>query len=472
MEEQPEVELLIHIGAPSRAVDDERYRTLATSYLQFGPTPRLSLDDSFPAVDTQRHQLHGELELCSQAHDAPGSSQAHGFLGSLQSPLASFGSVIDNANSPALQAVHHRTWSPGISGPEITQVSQSTWQSAPSTVDDSHPFGHTTLNAFTSPTRVLEHYLQGFNSPSPSRTRSSGASVVVVNNTPPRLLLEAPTIARGGATKPPSTPVIPSTVPATVSFEAPRPVFPKLRGGTDRRHQSSLGLSSQGSMDTDKVIEETTAGFSIEATQTGRADSEPAPSKRPWLPTLSRSAQGLARTASDLGPGTVSQKLLPSSSFLAVHGMKYESLELRAPEPDVSVLSIEPNDFVTPSLRKLARDLDLQNHRFHPKNQTRELRPTERGYWFLECSDWSDQLKRNAWAYLANYIGTGLAGWGICCRRDEGFQYLRLYCWGQVVHHLYLLLYLATERKVLYTGASWVDGGGTSIVIMDRRKIR
>lgn len=96
-------------------------------------------------------------------------------------------------------------------------------------------------------------------------------------------------------------------------------------------------------------------------------------------------------------------------------------------------------------------------------------------------------------------MGSGRAGWGVWCLRmvsepededggggcgsgkggggdgdgdggENGSEVnglgLRIYCWGEVVGHIYLLLYLVSERKIKGTDAKWVDGGGEVVVVM------
>jgi hypothetical protein len=123
---------------------------------------------------------------------------------------------------------------------------------------------------------------------------------------------------------------------------------------------------------------------------------------------------------------------------------------------------------ITDVLARLARELNLEK-RFRPESQTRDLRPFERGYWLVDCGSWDAELKRAAWGFLTDYLGKGAAGWGTLCRRDRDFSYLRLYCWGCVVGHMYLVLYLASKRKVLYTGTRWIGGDGEAVVVMGAR---
>jgi hypothetical protein len=144
-----------------------------------------------------------------------------------------------------------------------------------------------------------------------------------------------------------------------------------------------------------------------------------------------------------------------------------DGLDIRSPDPPVSCEDIRPDALVSDTLRKLARDFNMER-RFRPKQQLRELRPFERGYWLLDCSSWEESLKWAAWAFLTNYIGDGQAGWGVWCRRNEDFTWIRLYCWGSVVGYMYLVLYLASRRKILHTGSSWLGGDGQAVIVMDR----
>jgi len=145
-----------------------------------------------------------------------------------------------------------------------------------------------------------------------------------------------------------------------------------------------------------------------------------------------------------------------------------DALEILSPPPLTSNRELCAKDMITDVLASLARELNLER-RFRPESQVRELRPLERGYWLVDCSTWDPDLKRSAWAFLADYLGKGAAGWGTSCRRDRDFSSIRLYCWGCVVGHMYLVLYLMSKRRVLYTGASWVDGEGKPVVVMGMR---
>ncbi|KAK7753209.1 hypothetical protein SLS62_004728 [Diatrype stigma] len=386
--------------------------------------------------------------------------------------MASFRSVLDNADSPRIVTRGRARLMQASPGLVRSQATQSTWQSPPSMVEDSIPQNHVRSTTFTSPTRVLEHYLQAFDSSPQAYTRSSGAnSEQIIAGTPVR-----PQDDQGDeeshCQKPNSTPIVPRT---------PFPATPVQRGECIDTHVARTELGTRnGTPDTRSVIsqssagaiEETTLGSSFEVPSAGRADSEPLPSKKAQEAAADSTPRQLARTSSDTGPRTSKRKTtVVTVDFLSSHGLKYESLELYAPDPAISTSPVEPQGLVTPNLGRLAKSLETEKP-FRPKEQTRELRQTERGYWLLDCATWSAKLKRDCWAFLANYIGTGAAGWGVSCRRDAEFRWVRTYCWGTVVPHIYLLLYLATQREILFTGASWVDGDGETVIVMGAREQR
>ncbi|KAI1404702.1 hypothetical protein F4819DRAFT_96879 [Hypoxylon fuscum] len=475
MASQSEVEILIHIDAPSRATDDSWYRALATSYLEFQPEGRVDvLGRVHPSVSSGDDKYDPEGRGIQQEPIqvlSSDSSWSEDF-GNLKSPQASFRSVIDNAGSPYVPA--RRTPEAEKTTEETTMLmTQSSWQTPSSVVQDSYVENHVSranISSLTSPTRVLEHYLQQLDSPSASsRTTPQWAGKGTPHNSPSH------NIARHNPKN--SIPLVPDTpfvVPGT-----PQCDFPKLgrlfqRGPINQQHKNIQGEphipQSRDEVSSDNIIEETVILSSSDPSSVMRADSEPPPTKRHRSDANDISPRAMLRTTSDIGPRSVADKKSALAvSFLSRHGYTNDSLEIRAPDPPISVEDQDSRSFITPGLQILARDLDLPK-RYRPKKETRALHPIERGYWLLDCTTWDLQLQRDAWAYLANYVGTGTAGWGIWCMRDLGYRWLRVYCWGSVAAHIYLLLYLASQRRILYTGCSWIDSDGTPTIIMEAKR--
>lgn len=460
---QPEdVEILVHITAPSRHSDDVRYRALTSAYLAF---------QEFQ----ERHNSIASVQhggIISQESLAVSTQE---FFPSLKSPQASFDSVIDNADSPNALLHVHRIGAQGGTPqtPDRTAaLSQASWQTPPSVVQDSHPDVNATTRLFTTPTRVLEHYLQQFHSSSEASTPQHDSlrrnTHIFAGNPDTN---QSPSVPRSSA-QPDGKHNAP-TIPCTPGNGIPP--APSIELGTEmqpppRRKHTVKAIEKMASFFSSSGIDDTdSARQGLGTPEAARADSEPPPNKRQRHARTNDSPQGMLRTTSDIGP----QRTAPSDqgrpiTFLTQHGYSHDSLELYAPEPPTDNAQLDPEDLVTAGLRKLGSDLQIPK-RFRPERQSRALRPFERGYWSLDCSDWTPELRAEAWVFLANYVGGGVAGWGVWCRRDADFNRLKVYCWGHVAAHIFLLLYLASRRKILFTGATWIDGDSNVVIVMGKR---
>jgi hypothetical protein len=140
-------------------------------------------------------------------------------------------------------------------------------------------------------------------------------------------------------------------------------------------------------------------------------------------------------------------------------------LEIHPPPPETSIKDLTPEMLITTSLHHLALKMPLRTA-FRPKDQTRELRPMERGHWAVECVNWDPGLRKRCWECLGAFVGKGLVGWGVWCVRDEEFETLKVYCWGVTVGHVYLLLYIASESKLKAVGSRWIGGNGEPVITM------
>ncbi|KAI0137002.1 hypothetical protein BJ170DRAFT_38742 [Xylariales sp. AK1849] len=466
-----DVEILVHITASTRASDDIRYRSLASAYLYFQPKQRRKLCETSDTYKGRSPTTNG-----TENHQAPSierhvesqqSAIAENPLPSLKSPQASFESVLDNASSP-LNLDRERYHTPYVQK-SVSQptTSQPSWQTPASLVQDSAPGNDATTAVFTTPTRVLEHYLQYFNESSQASYRTSQSI-----HTPRAKDVEfgksdsAPR-SSGQTNEGRDSPTIPCT-----PGHRPRPVPAVEPGKTSTGFQLDHALQIIGEASQDQLAEEEVIGDSMlqepKTPPVIRADSEPPTSKRSRQDKAHNSPQSLLRTCSDVGPRRIDGGLGRNLTFHPQHGYGYASLDLRAPDPPVGCGQMTPEDLITLGLGDLASILKNPK-RLQLEQKKRDLRPFERGYWSLDCSDWAPQLRREMWVFLANYIGMGEAGWGISCKRDEEFSWLRLYCWGAVVVHIYLLLYLASQRKILFTGAIWIDGEGEVVIVMGKR---
>lgn len=120
---------------------------------------------------------------------------------------------------------------------------------------------------------------------------------------------------------------------------------------------------------------------------------------------------------------------------------------------------------------------------FKPITSARTPRALERGHWLVPIDGWEGKPQTDFWDYLSLFVGRGQAGWGTWCVRETPApvraadgdeenrvprhgEAVKVYCWGEVVGEIWLLLFIASGRGVKGTGARWVDAGGVAVIVM------
>ncbi|KAH7274471.1 hypothetical protein MRS44_001181 [Fusarium solani] len=439
-----DTEILVHITAPSRTADDVVYRQLARAYLAFQPQTRTALPSTESWVNAQARVTQQEQPR-ARAVPSPSEGMAAASFGQsfeIGSQDLSFEGALDNRSSPCIRYTAPAEKGVPMSSQEAGSGSLKSWYAPPSQISDSYPMPDAGLLS-VSPSRVLQRYIGRAGSPQASSTSPSPTTwkrlplpsdsdkVDVPSSLPipsqdESLPLEQPRYLKRN-TIIPRTPQVPKAAEAPgASDNTENALLEDL--GPDITHISSSIVSSRSPV------------------ASPRAGSEPPPAKRP---RVNHPQHGdLVRSSSDTVP------------TLLARGSQVEqlsnSLEIRPPSPPVGVDDVDPSDLISAKLAKLARDLSSR-YRPDPK---RAVDPFERGYWLLDCTDWSAEIRFETWGFLSNYLRSGLAGWGTWCRRDKSHNWIRLYCWGHVAKHTYLLLYLASGRQLKATGASWYGADG------------
>lgn len=183
-----------------------------------------------------------------------------------------------------------------------------------------------------------------------------------------------------------------------------------------------------------------------------------------------------AQSAAQADPGACFVDSLPISFPVEIH----------PPKPPVSSGPFKTH--ITPTLLMLTERLKPAKT-YIPTFQTRALDPLERGYWFVRFDLTADHAGRDRgaldgptwpyalfdafWSFLSDFIGRdGRAGWGVWCilERDGDSRpsqvTLKVYAWGEVAMHIYLLLFLASERRIRGMGAQWKDSRDEVVVQM------
>lgn len=415
-----QVEILVHTTAPSRVADDAVYRQLAQSYLSFKPDTRIHITSSVSRVTK------------TSSPPVSGPSQQHGATSTPERVLCrdsqdlSFEEAFGNHSSPKLRRPSPEAKSVERS-PQKLDTNKEEWATPPSEIADSYPMPDLPFFRVT-PTRALQRYLNDhtssssalYSSPSPTRGPR------VAKKPEPRSINIPTSVPLPEPTSQDTAPKVKDTVPVTPAASAARihpPIHEIDPDLIDITHISSSDLSS-------------------------RAESEPPPSKRP---KSSHPDPNIVRSVSDTGPrSSISSSLPPASSF------KVDSSEIFAPPPPVTIDNLSPDCLISDKLAKLATDL---SSRYRPLGH-RPIDPLERGYWSVDCTSWDTDTRAETWSFLHSYVKSGLAGWGVWCRRDDWGDNIRIYGWGHVAKHTYLLLYLASGRRIKATGANWHGADG------------
>ncbi|KAK4957066.1 hypothetical protein LTR10_005024 [Elasticomyces elasticus] len=202
------------------------------------------------------------------------------------------------------------------------------------------------------------------------------------------------------------------------------------------------------------VLEKRTDCLTNPAPGTRAGTTGPAPPANPKA-TKDTTSNGLPNT-SDLPPPN------PAATFPFAD----LPLTIRPPEPEIAI-----NEFtthITPTLSWLACS-DRIKDVYTPVSISRPLLPLERGYWLVDTSSWPTEAQIAFWRFLESKVGGGDVGWGLWCTRDgdeEVFGKVQVFCWGEVVREVYLMLYVASTSRVRKCGLRWVDGEGEVVVQM------
>ncbi|KAM3509496.1 hypothetical protein MY10362_000576 [Beauveria mimosiformis] len=482
-----DVEILVHVAAPSRVSDDAAYRRLAQAYLSFTPDHRARVSSiaSPPEAQPQAQPLLRQ----SQPGDA-GSVVPPSFCSDSQN--MSFVGALDNRDSPRviITGKARPTTPPRIALPDdnattTTTTTTTVRQLLPSQVADSYPMPDCDLFNVT-PTRVLQRYMGGgrqpnlapaIQEPMSSPTLSSDGdsdSVGAERNT--QIQVQATAF---------NTSFIPAS--DTNSSQENRkqrqttiPVTPLVEGASRKRKAvGSEDVHDTLALDVTHISSSDTSSASC----LRRAESAPLPCSKRLLRPLAPDSAATVRLVRHASETTHPQPRLhhdtpppplPSCSPSAYDALSQipstcpssSSLSARPPSPPVGIDRLDLSSLVSAKLAKLARDL---SSRYRPLLRRRSssstadgasLDPLERGHWRVDCRRWTPALRADAWAFLASYIRSGLAGWGVWCRRDPDGCTLKLYGWAHVAKHTYLLLYLASGRQIKTTGAQWFDAEG------------
>jgi hypothetical protein len=253
-----------------------------------------------------------------------------------------------------------------------------------------------------------------------------------------------------------------SELPTSYSLSDMTSVSSKGRQHSIQRSVSDPGLwppEATGSLRQEHVPHETTElASSHDLHPSGGVAPVSAASTGPVSPRISNSntiVKDFATTepvhAEAIGDGPKSQNHpeLPTS--------------IRPPAPQPTLQRFETH--ITESLQYLGENVNLAQC-YKPVFVSRDLRQSERGCWIFDTTSWPAQLRIDFCQFLAKMIESGRVGWGVWCVRELAELEVRVFCWGEVVRHVYLMLYVASKSKVRKLGLKWIDAEGEVVVQM------
>jgi hypothetical protein len=479
----------VHTTAPSRGQDDVQYRTLAQAYLDFEPVlirrledePQNNSDDDVDAQANSQlqeefehstveereseasYRPEGDTESIAHSSMTPQSKDSRMDLSHiLNSPVLSFDSALDNADSPVWRGLHKGSQNLRDDSQTRQRISQASVEIA-----DSQPEINRSIPTFSSQARILELYLQQIQS---SEEHSSSSYEIVRNEQQgpsPELPYgiqhsqaisseaaeEALSLTFNSASSP-----SPQKHPQKNFTRVSRPQKRSLPSTQDHA-MSPKRKRPKSSLDDSHISSSAPPRLSIESstvtTRTTRSRKRQC---------VDGSVNQVTRTKEATSSRT-SMVVTSSAPSSQAKSTWVERLEIRPPLPRISTKDLTPDMLITPSLQQLAEKMPLAAL-FRPKDQTRDLRPMERGHWTVMCGNWDLGVRKRCWECLGNFIGSGLVGWGVWCIRDEDLDTVKVYCWGTTVGYIYLLLYMASESKIKRAGARWIGGDGGTIITM------
>lgn len=344
----------------------------------------------------------------------------------LVSPQASFGSVWDNVGSPRLAAVNQQLAPSPCVQPRLPPASsqlrddfsQASWVAPPSEVPDSMPDNDIRAPAFNTPTRVLNFFLQSTGQLPQSSGGASGEDPEGGRN------VSSGNLSRAAAFNVGSSPSA-----RTSKSHA-------LQGPASIKYGNDVGV------DVDDVTVK---------------DKEPPGSDAAALPEVRRP--------------TIPATPAANKSACAVDSNDWaHETQLISTEPAVASNRLGPR--APQHLEKLAGSMQM-GKKYRPKYQARDMRPFERGYWLMSLVGWDFEEKVKAWGFLGNYIRRDdKAGWGTRACRDESWGWIRLYGWEHIAGELYILLYVASYRKLKFMEIKYYGAAGEVLIVVGPRGIQ
>jgi hypothetical protein len=157
-----------------------------------------------------------------------------------------------------------------------------------------------------------------------------------------------------------------------------------------------------------------------------------------------------------------------TSTDTIVDRLDFSMLPVDAFPPAPAISVARPGALPSQITKHLAAIKTKNPNRFKPLKVRRLLNSDERGYWHVDCVQWPSEVQRDFWSSLYEHICSGRLGWGTTLHResDSGHSLgrVRLYCWGEVVEHMWLLMWLCSKGSICTSESCWFDANSVVII--------
>jgi hypothetical protein len=260
-------------------------------------------------------------------------------------------------------------------------------------------------------------------------------------------------------------------------------------GNDERRPSPSLNLARNGgprdevSLDSQRVHKNTNG----EKMATHMNERSPSPveeagvdgdllrkekdlSVRPEPMRAQNTTQGAAITK--ISPlSTPTAKPISKKTRQILNDINHLPLAVFSPKAPVGLSG--PITFVTPTLNNFMAKPQLRNRWKRASIITRQITQFELGHWVIETKTWTPKLQLSFWKDLTKQISLRQAGISTWCKRipdPDQLGTVKVFCWGEIVEHLYIFLFTIADTGVSSQEVCWLDGKDEVVVRVRHRQ--
>lgn len=434
-------EVLVHISTPATRQNDELFRSLANAYTEFEPhrihrdkpvRKRAEANQRQPKISSTRARTSATGETAN-ASILTASKESYGsFPSNLSADEHYLGQNVDPGIDESVRPISrlaqldrsYLSWRKRATPKSSFKRSEGELQTSSDGPDADTGFIEDSQSAL----QALQSQLQDtYSTTSADTSEDEGSEDEIL-----------PNMGRQPSPAPSPDPVHHSRaaeelpLPAPSQNHAPVERRPETPGGPMDLtiHTTQNSQNNRIQMDPDESVSQKTTDLSIHATLAICDDSE------------------VAQNQSDFSR-------LPMDAF--------------PPPPIVSVA--RPGALPSQITKHLAAIKTRNPTRFRPLKVRRNLETDERGFWRIDCTRWPPNAQRDFWLSLSQHVCSGRVGWGTTLHRESDSEYrlglVRLYCWGEIVEHMWLLLWLCSKGKISGLESKWIDANGVAVVEAD-----